>query len=94
MTIKNNKKFADPFHPGEILLHEFIIPNDWTQIYVAEQLDWTRARLNELINEKRGITVDAALHLPEFLGTTPEIWLNMQMAFDLDRAIKRRNKVV
>ena len=88
MKIKNP---VNPFHPGEMLLEEFIIPNGWTQAYLAEKLGWTKAKLNELINGKRGITADTALDLSEVLGTTAKLWMNLQATFDLDRAMKKRN---
>lgn len=80
----------NPFHPGEMLLEEFIGPNGWTQAYVAEELGWTKAKLNELIKGKRGITADSALDLAEFLGTTPKLWMNLQATYDLDVAQKKR----
>src|SRR5450432_347561 len=55
-------------------------------------LGWTVARLNELINGKRGVTADSALDLAEELGTSPEVWLNLQMYFDLKRAERRRQR--
>jgi len=87
MAIKPPK---NPFHPGEILQEEFIGPNGWTQTYLAEELGWTRAKLNELINGKRGITAETALDLSEFLGTTAKLWMNFQATFDLDKARRRR----
>jgi len=51
----------NPFHPGEILLEEFLMPAGSTQTAFAEKLGWTRARLNELIKGKRGITAEAAI---------------------------------
>lgn len=80
----------NPFHPGEMLLEEFLEPNGWTQAYVAEELGWTKAKLNELIKGKRGITADSALDLAEFLGTTPKLWMNLQATYDLDVAQKKR----
>ena len=59
----------------------------------AEKIGWTRARLNELINGKRGITADAALDLAEVLGTTAKLWMNLQATYELDRARKRREQV-
>ncbi len=56
---------TNPFHPGEILAEEFLNPAGITQTAFAEKIGWTRARLNELINGKRGITADAALDLAE-----------------------------
>jgi antitoxin HigA-1 len=81
----------NPFHPGEILLEEFLLPMGITQTAFAERIGWTRARLNELIKGKRGITADAALDLAEALGTSPKLWMNLQATFDLDRAMKARD---
>jgi antitoxin HigA-1 len=80
----------NPFHPGEILLEEFLTPAGLTQSAFADKLGWTRARLNELIKGKRGITAPAALDLAEALGTSPKLWMNLQATFDLDRAAKAR----
>ena len=84
------KQPRNPFHPGEILLEEFLQPAHITQTAFAEQLGWTRARLNELIKGKRGITADSALDLAEVLGTSAKLWMNLQATFDLDVAMKRR----
>ncbi len=81
----------NPFHPGEILLEEFLKPMGLTQAEFARQLGWTKARLNELIRGKRGITAESALDLAEALGTSPKIWMNLQATYDLDRAISARN---
>ncbi len=80
----------NPFHPGEILLEEFLEPAGITQAAFAEKIGWTRARLNELIRGKRGITADAALDLSEALKTTPNLWMNLQSTWDLDQASRRR----
>ena len=80
----------NPFHPGEILLDEFLAPEGLTQAALAKRIGWTRARLNELIKGKRGITAEAALDLAEALGTSPKLWMNLQATFDLDRAAKAR----
>lgn len=80
----------NPFHPGEILLEEFLQPSGITQTVFAEKLGWTRARLNELIKGKRGITADAALDLAEALGTSAKLWMNLQATWDLAQAERRR----
>ena len=84
------KQPANPFHPGEILLEEFLQPAGMTQTAFAEKLGWTRARLNELIRGKRGITAESALDLAEALGTSAKLWMNLQATYDLDKAIARR----
>ena len=84
------KQPNNPFHPGEILLEEFLVPAGITQSAFAEKIGWTRARLNELIKGKRGISAEAALDLAETLGTSAKLWMNLQTTYDLDRARKKR----
>jgi len=88
---KEVREPKNPFHPGEILLEEFLQPMEMTQTAFAEQVGWTRARLNELIRGKRGVTADAALDLAKALGTSAKLWMNLQATYDLDQARKRRN---
>ena len=84
------KQHRNPFHPGEILLEEFLAPDGITQTEFARKLGWTRARLNELIKGKRGVTADAALDLADALGTSAKLWMNLQATYDLDQAMGRR----
>ncbi|MBN2494877.1 MAG: HigA family addiction module antidote protein [Deltaproteobacteria bacterium] len=87
------KQPKNPFHPGEILIEEFLKPAGITQTAFAEKIGWTRSRLNEFIHGKRGVTADAALDLSEALGTSAKLWMNLQATYDLARAIERREKV-
>jgi len=86
-----NRQPKNPFHPGEILLEEFLEPMGLTQTEFARRVGWTRARLNELIRGKRGITAEAALDLAETLGTSAKLWMNLQATYDLDKAAKARS---
>ena len=79
-----------PFHPGEMLLEEFLEPQGMSQAEFARKIGWTKARLNELIRGKRGITAEAALDLADALGTSPKLWMNLQATYDLDRAAAAR----
>ena len=83
-------KPRNPVHPGEILLEEFLVPMNVSQRQFALKLGWTTAKLNELVNGKRGITADSALDLADVLGTSPEVWMNLQMMWDLNKAEQRR----
>lgn len=83
----------NPFHPGEILLEEFLKPAGLTQAVFAEQIGWTCSRLNEFIHGKRGVTADAAIDLGEVLGTSSKLWMNLQATHDLERSMNRRKKV-
>ena len=85
-----DKQPKNPFHPGEILLEEFLEPAGVSQAAFARQLGWTKARLNELIRGKRGITAESALDLSEALGTSAKLWMNIQSTYDLDRAASKR----
>jgi addiction module HigA family antidote len=73
-----------------MLLEEFLLPAGKTQAAFAREVGWTKARLNELIKGKRGVTAEAALDLAEALGTSPRLWMNLQATFDLDEATRKR----
>lgn len=75
-----------------MLLEEFLEPSGTSQRSFASELGWTAAKLNELINGKRGITADSALDLAKRLDTSPELWMNLQMQYDLAKAERRRRK--
>jgi addiction module HigA family antidote len=72
-----------PTHPGEMLNEEFIKPLGITQSAFAQQLGISFPRLNDLIHGRRGVSTDTALRLAKVLGTSPELWLNLQQAWDL-----------
>jgi addiction module HigA family antidote len=74
-----------------MLLEEFLEPKGLTQAEFAKKLKWTKAKLNELIKGKRGITADTALDLADALGTSAKLWMNLQATYDLDRALKTRS---
>ena len=80
----------NPFHPGEMLLEEFLDPMGMSQAAFANKIGWTRTRLNEFIKGKRGVTAGAALDLADALGTSPKLWMNLQATYDLDKAAKAR----
>jgi antitoxin HigA-1 len=75
-----------PTHPGEMLVEEFMRPYGLTQVALAERIGVPFQRVNQIINRRRSITPDSALRLSRLFGTTPELWLNMQQAWDLYEA--------
>ncbi len=87
----NKKEMANPFHPGEILQEEFLVPLGLTQTAFAKKLRWTPAKLNELIRGRRGITAESAIALSKELGTSPKFWMNLQSSYDLHRVISGRH---
>jgi addiction module HigA family antidote len=85
-----DKQPKNPFHPGEMLLEEFLEPQGMSQAEFARRIGWTKARLNELIRGKRGVTAGAALDLADALGTSAKLWMNLQGTYDLDKASAAR----
>lgn len=79
-------KYRKPTHPGEMLLKEFLEPMGISQKAFAKHVDWTYARLNEIVHGKRGISADSALTLAEVFKMEPEFWLNLQSQWDLWQA--------
>jgi addiction module HigA family antidote len=75
-----------PTHPGEMLLEEFLIPMGLTQRELADAIHVPYQRVNEIVNEHRGITPSTALRLARFFGTSPDLWLNLQLRWDLYHA--------
>lgn len=75
-----------PIHPGEILLEEFLKPLKISQNALSRDLDVPLQRINQIVLGKRAITVDTALRLAKYFGTTPELWLNLQARYDLEMA--------
>ena len=84
--MKRNFRSRIPTHPGEILLEEFLKPYGLTQVAFARHLGIPLQRINEIIRGKRGVTPETAWLLSEALRTTPEFWMNLQVAHDLAAA--------
>ncbi len=87
-------KKRPPTHPGEMLKKEFLEPMGVTQKEFARHLGWTYARLNEIINGRRGVSTDSALTLSDALRTEPDFWLNLQNNWDLWHSMQTHKKVM
>jgi addiction module HigA family antidote len=72
-----------PTTPGEMLLEEFLKPLAVSQYKFAKQIGVSYPRLNEIVNGKRAITPDTALRFSKALGTSAQVWLNLQTVLDL-----------
>ena len=73
----------DTIHPGEILLEEFMRPLGITINRLARELDVPPGRISDIVNGKRSVTADTALRLGKYFGVTPEVWLGLQVDYDL-----------
>lgn len=86
MAVKNPK----PMHPGRVLAEVYLAELGWNQSRLAEKIGCAHRKVNEIINGKRGVTADFALDLERVLGTSAEMWVTMQAAYDLWRARRRK----
>ena len=75
-----------PVHPGEILKTEFLMPLGMSQVELARRMGVPIQRINTLINGKRDMTAETAILLSRVLKTSPEFWMNLQVALDLHQA--------
>lgn len=72
-----------PTTPGEILKEEYLIPLGLTQKIVADHLGIDIKVINRLVNGKTSVSSELALKLASAFDTSPEFWLNAQLAVDL-----------
>ena len=75
-----------PIHPGEILLEDFMKPLGLSQYSLAKDIGVTPIRISQIVNGKRSITVDTAMRLARYFGTSAAVWLRLQVHYDLEVA--------
>jgi len=83
-----------PMHPGEVLREEFLVPLKMSAGSLAKVCGLPRTRIERIVNEQSGITADTALRLAKALGTTAQLWLNLQTDYDLQVARRGLGKVI
>ncbi len=82
-----------PTSPGEILSEEFLKPLALSQRELAEHLGCDYKVINRIINERSSVTPEMAVKLAAAFETTPDFWLNAQMAIDLWLLRSRGTKI-
>ena len=81
-------KTLSPIHPGEILLEDFMKPLELTQYRLAHDIGVTPIRISQIVNGERSISVDTAMRLARYFGTSAAVWLRLQVRYDLEVAEK------
>jgi len=79
-------KTISPIHPGEILLEDFMKPLGLSQYRLAHDIGVTPNRISQIVNRQRSITVDTAMRLARYFGTSAAVWLRLQVRYDLEVA--------
>jgi addiction module HigA family antidote len=72
----------NPAHPGEVL-KELYLPENMSVSEAAKKLGVSRQTLSAIINGRAGFSAEMALRLSKALGTTADLWLKMQIKYDL-----------
>jgi len=80
------RMLTDPVHPGEVLSEVYLDALEMSAIALAKRLGVPRTRIERLVKGQTTMTVDSAMRLARFFGTTPEYWMNLQRGWDLARA--------
>jgi addiction module HigA family antidote len=81
----------NPSHPGAILA-DTVLRKDGgiTVTEFAKALNVSRVALSRVVNQRAGVSAELSIRLAAALGTSAEVWLNMQQAYDLWHAQKKR----
>jgi addiction module HigA family antidote len=83
-----------PTHPGELLREDVLPALGKSKTEIARLLGVSRQTLHDILTEKQPITPQMALRIGKLCGNGPEIWLNMQNAYDLDVALAELEAVI
>jgi len=83
----------NPPHPGGVVRRQCLEPLGLSVTAAAKGLGVTRQALSDLVNEKAGVSVEMAIRLSKAFGSSPEMWLNLQLAYDLWKARDRAAQI-
>lgn len=83
-----------PVTPGELLLHEFLVPLGVSQYRLAKEIGVPAQRIGQIIAGRRAITADTDLRLCRFLGLSPGYWMRAQAAYDTEIAAAALSKTI
>ena len=83
-----------PVHPGEILREDYLKPLGMSANALAQALKVPASRINDIVLERRGITVDTALRLVRHFGGDVQSWMNLQTAYEIKVAGKELTKKI
>jgi addiction module HigA family antidote len=72
-------------HPGRIVRQDFLEPLGLTVTEAAKVLGVARQTINNLVNEKAGISAEMAVRLSKAFGPSPDMWVRLQANYDLSQ---------
>ena len=86
MTKKSPNRGLPPMHPGQLLREEILPALNRPKTQIAKLLGVSRQTLYDLLEERQPVTPIMALRLGKLCGNGPDLWLNLQRRYDLQRA--------
>ncbi|MFU8773317.1 MAG: HigA family addiction module antitoxin [Anaerolineales bacterium] len=87
-------KYLPVPHPGEILLEDYLKPMGISQNRLALAMRVPPNRISEIVNGKRSISAETALRIGRALGTSGELWLGLQMEYDIRVAKQITSEII
>jgi addiction module HigA family antidote len=90
---RTSMSMKNPSHPGRIIRYDCLEPLKLSVTEAAKALGVSRQALNNVVNEKSGVSAEMAIRLSKAFGSTPVTWLRMQAAYDLAQALKHQSKI-
>lgn len=82
-----------PIHPGEVLREDYLKPLGMSAHALALAFHVPPSRINDIVLERRGVTVDTALRLERYFGGDGKSWLTLQIAYDIKMADAAKDKI-
>ena len=86
-------KMKNPPHPGRIIKQECLEPLELSITRAADILGVARLTLSNVVNGKNGVSPEMAIRLSKAFGSSPEVWLGLQMDYDLAQAEKKSSRI-
>jgi antitoxin HigA-1 len=90
MSKRRLKRGLPPMHPGELLREDVLPALGRTRAEIARLLGVSRQTLHAILTERAPVTPEMALRLGKLCGNGPELWLQLQARFDLERLSKAK----
>lgn len=84
--IEREPRVHPPVHPGEMLREEWLEPLDMNANQLAIALGVPRQTVNEIVNERRGLSAQMALRLSKWSGMSERFWMNLQSHYEFEMA--------
>ncbi len=88
MTITAPPNGLRPVHPGEVLREDYLKPLGMSANALSLALKVPASRINDIVLERRGVSVDTAMRLVRYFGGDVQSWMNLQTVYEVKVAQK------